>query len=106
MRKQFSLKGPEDSRKRDWLGVLLRGRVLPIVGIALVVLITVGIILYRDRISELGMLGYPGVFVVSMVWNATVLVPIPSFWTYFLLGTIFHPALVGLAGGAGLPSAN
>ena len=101
MRKRFRLKGLGDSGRKDWLGVLVRSRALPIVGIALVVLITIGIFLYRDRISDLGMLGYPGVFVVSMVWNATVLVPIPSFWTYFLLGTIFHPVLVGLAGGSG-----
>ena len=102
MRNIFSrLKPPGGTGKRDWLGVVLKGRVLPILGITLVVVITVGIFLYRDRISELGVLGYPGVFVVSMVWNSTVLVPIPSFWTYFFLGQIFHPALVGLAGGSG-----
>jgi uncharacterized membrane protein YdjX (TVP38/TMEM64 family) len=83
------------------LGIVLKGRVLPILGITLVVVITVGIFLYRDRISELGALGYPGVFVVSMIWNSTVLVPIPSFWTYFFLGQMFHPVLVGLAGGSG-----
>ncbi len=95
------LKPPGGTGKRDWLGVVLKGRALPILGITLVVVITVGIFLYRDRISELGVLGYPGVFVVSMVWNSTVLVPIPSFWTYFFLGQMFQPALVGLAGGSG-----
>jgi uncharacterized membrane protein YdjX (TVP38/TMEM64 family) len=101
MRKLFSRNEPGSTEKRDWLEVVLKGRVLPILGITLVVVITVGIFLYRDRISELGMLGYPGVFLVSMVWNSTVLVPIPSFWTYFFLGQIFNPALVGLAGGSG-----
>ena len=95
------LKPPGGAGKKDWLGVVLKGRALPILGITLVVVITVGIFLYRDRISELGVLGYPGVFVVSMVWNSTVLVPIPSFWTYFFLGQMFQPALVGLAGGSG-----
>jgi uncharacterized membrane protein YdjX (TVP38/TMEM64 family) len=101
MRNLFSRNEPGSAEKRDWLGVVLKGRVLPILGITLVVVITVGIFLYRDRISELGVLGYPGVFLVSMVWNSTVLVPIPSFWTYFFLGQIFNPALVGLAGGSG-----
>ncbi len=101
MRNIFSRIKPGGAGKRDWLGLVLKGRVLPILGITLVVVITVGIFLYRDRISELGVLGYPGVFVVSMVWNSTVLVPIPSFWTYFFLGQMFHPALVGLAGGSG-----
>jgi uncharacterized membrane protein YdjX (TVP38/TMEM64 family) len=101
MRNLFSRNEPGSTEKRDWLGLVLKGRVLPILGITLVVVITVGIFLYRDRISELGVLGYPGVFLVSMVWNSTVLVPIPSFWTYFFLGQIFNPALVGLAGGSG-----
>jgi uncharacterized membrane protein YdjX (TVP38/TMEM64 family) len=101
MRNLFSRNEPGSTEKRDWLEVVLKGRVLPILGITLVVVITVGIFLYRDRISELGVLGYPGVFLVSMVWNSTVLVPIPSFWTYFFLGQIFNPALVGLAGGSG-----
>ena len=89
------------AEKKGWFSRIIHSRFLPIVGIALVVLVTVGIFLYRDRFAEMGMLGYPGVFLVSMVWNSTVLVPIPSFWTYFLLGTVFHPALVGLAGGGG-----
>ncbi|MBN1863039.1 MAG: VTT domain-containing protein [Dehalococcoidales bacterium] len=101
MRSLFSRNEPESTKKRDWLGIVLKGRVLPILGITLVVLITVGIFLYRDQIRELGALSYPGVFLVSMVWNSTVLVPIPSFWTYFFLGQIFNPALVGLAGGSG-----
>ena len=101
MRHIFSRNRQSGTEKRDWLGIVLKGKVLPILGITLVVVITVGIFLYRERIAELGVLGYPGVFLVSMVWNSTVLVPIPSFWTYFLLGAIFQPALVGLAGGSG-----
>ncbi len=87
--------------KRDWLEAVLKGRVLPILGLILVVAISVGIIFYRDRIAQLGFLSYPNIFLLSMIWNSTVLVPIPSFWIYFLLGSIFHPALVGLAGGSG-----
>ncbi|MFC1957022.1 hypothetical protein ACFLVY_01840, partial [Chloroflexota bacterium] len=68
MRNIFRRDKQPSGEKRDWLGVILKGRVLPILGITLVVVITVGIFLYRDRISELGALGYPGVFVVSMVW--------------------------------------
>jgi len=93
----------QPGENRDWLGALMRGKVLPILGIATVVFITVVIIRYRDSITELGALSYPGIFLGSMLWNATVLVPIPSFWIYFGLGTIpcLHPALIGLAGGSG-----
>ena len=93
----------QTGEKRDWLETVLKGRVLPALGIATVVVITVIIIRYRESITELGALSYPGIFLGSMLWNATVLVPIPSFWIYFGLGTIpcLNPALIGLAGGSG-----
>jgi membrane protein YqaA with SNARE-associated domain len=102
MRSIFS-RDNQPGGKKDWLETVLKGRVLPILGIATVVVITVIIIRYRDSITELGALSYPGIFLGSMLWNATVLVPIPSFWIYFGLGTIpcLHPALIGLAGGSG-----
>ena len=102
MRSIFS-RDKQPGEKKDWLEVVLKGRVFPILGIATVVVITVIIFLYRDNITQLGALSYPGIFLGSMLWNATVLVPIPSFWIYFGLGTIpgLHPALIGLAGGSG-----
>ena len=102
MRSIFS-RDKQPGEKKDWLETVLKGRVLPILGIATVVVITVIIFWYRDSITELGALSYPGIFLGSMLWNATVLVPIPSFWIYFGLGTIpgLHPALIGLAGGSG-----
>ncbi|GAG00060.1 unnamed protein product, partial [marine sediment metagenome] len=66
-----------------------------------VIVISVGIVLYLDRIAEIGYYSYPGVFLISMIWNSTVIVPIPSFWIYYPLGSIFFPPLLGLAGGAG-----
>jgi len=84
MRSIFS-RDKQPGEKRDWLETVLKGRVLPILGIATVVVITVIIIRYRDSITELGALSYPGIFLGSMLWNATVLVPIPSFWIYSVL---------------------
>ncbi|MCD6452953.1 MAG: VTT domain-containing protein [Dehalococcoidales bacterium] len=88
-------------KTRQWLKTILKTRVLPILAITLVVLITVGIFRYHDKIAAMGYYSYPSVFLLSMIWNATVLVPIPGFPIYFLLGTIFNPLLVGLAGGCG-----
>lgn len=95
---------------RDWLkrGVP-KGRVIPILALCFVIAISVGIgiLFYQGRLSSIAELeyfeyyGYPGVFVVSMIWNSTVLVPIPSFWIYYPLASIFFPPLLGLAGGAG-----
>ncbi len=97
-------------RMRDWLkGKAPKGRVIPILALCFVIAISVaiGVLFYQGRLSRIAELeyfeyyGYPAVFVVSMIWNSTVLVPIPSFWIYYPLASIFFPPLVGLAGGAG-----
>jgi len=87
---------------KDWLkGGGPKGKVIPILALSFAIIISVAIIRYYDRIAELGSYGYPSVFIVSLIWNSTVLVPIPSFWLYYPLGSVFFPPLVGLAGGAG-----
>jgi uncharacterized membrane protein YdjX (TVP38/TMEM64 family) len=101
MRNIFNRDRQGGTKKRDWLEIILKGKVLPILALASVIAISVGIVLYRGRISELGFLSYPNIFLLSMIWNSTVLVPIPSFWIYFFLGTVFHPVGVGLVGGSG-----
>jgi membrane protein YqaA with SNARE-associated domain len=78
-----------------------RGRVIPILALCFVIVISVGIFLYHDRIAQLGYYGYPSVFLISVIWNSTVIYPVPSFWIYYPLGSIFFPPLLGLTGGAG-----
>jgi uncharacterized membrane protein YdjX (TVP38/TMEM64 family) len=109
MRHIFSRDKQSGGEKRDWLDFVLKGKVLPRLGIALVVTVSVviGVLFYQGKLANLAELeyirfsSYPGIFVVSMIWNSTVLVPVPSFWTYFFWGTVFNPLLVGLAGGCG-----
>jgi len=83
---------------RDWFkGEAPKGRVIPILALVFVIAISVaiGILYYQGRLSQIAELeyfeyyGYPAVFVVSMIWNSTVLVPIPSFPIYLPLATIF-----------------
>jgi uncharacterized membrane protein YdjX (TVP38/TMEM64 family) len=64
--------------------------------------ITVLIFLYRDRIAQLSGYGYLGLLVVSIVGNATVLLPVPSLAATFLAGGIFNPVLAGVVSGAGM----
>jgi len=42
------------------------------------------IFIFRDRIAELASYGYLGLFVVSVVGNATVLLPMPSLVATFI----------------------
>ncbi len=78
-----------------------RGSVIPLLTILLVIAITVALFFYRDRVAELGNYGYLGAFLVSLVSNATIILPMPGFLLVFALGAAFNPILVGLAGAIG-----
>ena len=63
--------------------------------------ITVGIILLRDHIQEFAVYGYPGIFVISFVGNATLILPAPSFAVVFAVGGALNPLLGGIVAGLG-----
>ncbi|MFC2019850.1 YqaA family protein [Chloroflexota bacterium] len=84
----------------------LKKRVIPIVGLLLVVAITVGIFCfyrqYPDRIEEIKAYGYLGAFLISLTFNATVILPAGNILILVALGAALpSPVLVGLVGGAG-----
>lgn len=65
------------------------------------VFITILLILLRDEISQLGIYGYSGIFLISLLGNATVIFPAPSFAIVFAVGGAFHPIGLGIAAGLG-----
>lgn len=66
-----------------------------------VVGVTVLIYVYRNEAQQLARFGYPGIFVFSIVANATIVLPAPQLAVIFAMGGVFHPVGVGLAAGAG-----
>ena len=70
---------------------------------ALVAVIVISVYVYtlRDRADQLAIYGYPGIFILSFLSYATVLLPAPGGAIVFTMGAIFHPIGVGLAAGAG-----
>ena len=56
---------------------------------------------YPDKVKELAGLGYLGVFVVSLVSSATVILPVPGLLVIFPLVATLNPVLVALAGSTG-----
>ena len=46
--------------------------------------------------------GYPGVFVVTLIANASVIIPTPGFLAVIVAGAVLNPFLVGLLGAAGM----
>jgi uncharacterized membrane protein YdjX (TVP38/TMEM64 family) len=85
---------PADARK-------LRQRVLRVAGLILAVAITVTIYLLRDRLQAVAGYGYVGLFFISILGNATIILPVPTLLAAFLGGGIFNPILVGVISAAG-----
>ena len=65
--------------------------------------ITAAIVVFRGQLLRLGNLGYLGVFLVAVLGNATVILPVPSLAITFGGGTFLNPWLVGLVAGVGEP---
>ena len=66
-----------------------------------VVALSVFIFSIRDRASELAIYGYPGIFLISFMAYATVLLPAPGVALVFTMGSVFNPIGVAIAAGTG-----
>jgi membrane protein DedA with SNARE-associated domain len=73
----------------------------PLLGLGIAAAISVGVILISSRVEQFGLYGYPGVFAINLLGNATVILPAPSLAVVSVMGTVLNPFLVGLAAGAG-----
>jgi membrane protein YqaA with SNARE-associated domain len=69
--------------------------------ITVVIALSVGIFALRDRFAEMAAVGYPGIFLVSLLSSATIILPAPSLALVFAMGSALPWPLVGLAAGAG-----
>ena len=76
-------------------------RIIPISAVLLAVGITIALFYYRNQVSQLGDYGYLGAFLVCLVCNATVILPVPGIVVLFALGATLNPVLVALAGATG-----
>lgn len=66
-----------------------------------VVGVTVGAYLLRDRIEHFAVYGYPGIFLITLLSYATVLVPVPGLAIVFAMSGLLHPVGVAIAAAAG-----
>ena len=79
--------------------------VLQILSRILVLLAVIGLSAYifsiRDQAAQFGAYGYPGIFLISLLANATVILPAPGVAVVFAMGSVFPPAFVALAAAGG-----
>jgi len=77
---------------------------LRMAALLVVVAITVGLFLFRDRLGDFETYknyGYLGAFMVSAITSATIILPVPGVAVVFALGAVLNPIIVGVAGGVG-----
>jgi membrane protein YqaA with SNARE-associated domain len=75
--------------------------ILRILALLAVIAISVYIYSIRDQAEKLAVYGYPGIFILSFLAYATVILPAPGVAVVFAMGAVFNPLGVALAAGAG-----
>jgi len=98
--------GGTEQDKGEARGGWVRNRLLPILGLVLVIGIVIGAFFfyrsYPERIEALQGYSYLGVFFISVLLNATIVLPAGNFLVLATMGAVLPSAtLVGLVGGLG-----
>lgn len=78
-----------------------RVTILRILAVLVVIGISAFVFSIRDHVAEFAAFGYPGIFLIALLANATIFLPAPGVAVVFAMGSVFHPLGVGLAAGTG-----
>ena len=95
MSENEAMNQPPEKLSKVWMNFL---RVLILL---IVIGISVYIFMIRDQAEKFAAYGYPGIFLISILANATIIIPAPGIAIVFAMGVIFNPFIVGLVAGAG-----
>ena len=90
-----SIEKQSNKKNSFWLTI---ARILVLVA---VIALTVFIYIVRDRAEEFAKFGYPGIFLITFMAYATILMPAPGLAIVFAMGGVLNPFYIGLAAGAG-----
>jgi membrane protein YqaA with SNARE-associated domain len=78
-----------------------RLRVVRVVTVVAVLIALVFSFIFRRHLQELEEYGYVAVFLVGVISNATLILPVPGLAVSSVLGSVFNPWAVGLVAGVG-----
>jgi membrane protein YqaA with SNARE-associated domain len=78
-----------------------RTTILRVVALVFVIGLSVGVFLMRDRVRDLEEFGYAGVFLISLVSSATIILPVPGVLVTSMMGAVFNPFWIAIAAGTG-----
>jgi len=91
--------GSAPVKDRGWI----RRHWVPILIISAILAFSVTIYMTGAMIGDVEGYGYLGVFLISVLAAAVLIVPVPGLPVVFLMGAILNPWLVGLMAGLGEP---
>jgi len=80
--------------KQHWVGVLL---------VAGIVVVFVAVYLLSKVMGDAWLYGYLGIFIISLMASATLIIYIPAFPVIFVMGAVLNPFLVALMVGLAEP---
>lgn len=72
-----------------------------ILALGAAIAITVLAFVFREQARQLSAYGYPGIFLISLLANATLILPMPGIALTFAMGAVFNPFWVAIAAGLG-----
>lgn len=75
--------------------------ILRVVTLVFVLALTCLLVIFRNEVVKLQGYGYPGIFLFSILANATIIIPMPGVLFTSAMGAIFNPWWVALAAGSG-----
>lgn len=82
--------------------------VLRVAALVFVIAVTFLLFIYKKQIGEwtkelpgLHLFAYPAIFLISILANATIILPVPGVVLTAEMGAVFNPILVAIAAGAG-----
>ncbi len=78
-----------------------RLKLIRVLAVLFIIVLSVLIVLWGDRLAGLGAYGYPGLFLLNLLASATLILPAPGLALALAAGATLNPYLVGLAVGSG-----
>ena len=73
-------------------------RILVLLGVMAAI---IAVAVYGQQLRRFAAFGYPAIFLVCLITNSSVLVPLPGLGITVVGGGLFNPFIVGLVGGLG-----
>jgi membrane protein YqaA with SNARE-associated domain len=78
-----------------------RTKITRVLALVFSVGLTIALYVFHDKLRDFAPLGYPGIFILSFITNATLILPVPGVLITSAMGAVFNPFWVAIAAGAG-----